>query len=334
MRALKLFFLVMVLTNFVYAAKVARLSEINAPETITVDKNQFFITEEASIYIYSLDNFKVRKKFGKRGEGPQEFLVSPDAGGLQINVQPDYILASSIGKISYFTRNGDFIKEIKAPRAFAMYQPLGKGFAGTGFARDSGIVYATINLYDSQLNKIKEIHRHKNPYQVGQKMNPFLTPPFIYTMDNKIIVDPRNGPILVFNHTGEKYSTIDYKYEKIKLESTHKKQILDFYRTNPKIKQNWERIKNLIEFPNTFPDIQQCTVKDGKIYAQTYRKKENQAEFFIFDLKGKRIKKLFLPLTDMNILKTYPYTIQNNMLYQLIEDEEAEVWELHRNEIK
>ncbi len=165
-------------------------------------------------------------------------------------------------------------------------------------------------------------------------MNPFLTPPFIYTMDNKIIVDLRNAPILVFTHTGEKYSTIDYKYEKIKLESTHKKQVLNFYRTNPQIKHNWERIKNLIEFPNTFPDIQQCTVKDGKIYVQTYRKKENQAEFFIFDLKGKLLRKLFLPLADMNILKTYPYTIKNNMLYQLIEDEEKEVWTLHRYEIK
>lgn len=340
MRIFRLFFLVMplVMTPFVFGEEVARLAEINAPETITVDTNQLFITEEASIYIYSLEDFKVQKKFGKRGEGPREFLVTPDAGGLQINVQPDYILVSSIGKISYFTRHGDFIKEIKAPRALALYKPLGKELAGTGFARDSGIVYATINLYDSQLNKIKEIHRHKNPYQVGQKMNPFLTPPLTYTMDNKIIVDLRNGPILVFKHTGEKYSTIDYTYDKIKLESIHKKQILDFYRTNPKIKHNWERIKNLIEFPDTFPDIQQCTVKDGKIYAQTYRKKKkknrNQAEFFIFDLKGKPLKRLFLPLADMNILKPFPYTIKNNKLYQLIEDEKIEEWTLHRHAIK
>jgi hypothetical protein len=45
---------------------------------VQVDKNQLYITDGASVFIYSLKDYQLQKKFGKRGEAPGEFLVDPN----------------------------------------------------------------------------------------------------------------------------------------------------------------------------------------------------------------------------------------------------------------
>jgi hypothetical protein len=49
----------------------------------------------------------------------------------------------------------------------------------------------------------------------------------------------------------------------------------------------------------------------------------------IFDLKGKLIKTVSLPLKDMDVKSIYPFTIKNGKLYQLVEDFDSENWYLH-----
>jgi hypothetical protein len=46
------------------------------------------------------------------------------------------------------------------------------------------------------------------------------------------------------------------------------------------------------------------------------------------DMQGKLVKKIFLPVSFMNVLDIYPYTVAGRKLYQLIENEDEE-WELH-----
>jgi hypothetical protein len=154
------------------------------------------------------------------------------------------------------------------------------------------------------------------------------------TWKDNIVVDTRTGPILVFNGKGEKTAVIDHPFKPFKLTAHHKEQVMDFYRTNPAIKNNFERIKNLIEFPEAFPNIQATTVADDKIFAQTFRRKEGKAEFFIFDFSGKLLKHLYLPLADLNLLQPAPYHIHNDVLYQLVEDLEKERWALHTTKIE
>lgn len=324
--------LLLLTASLMYAVEIGPLAELNRPEMMRVDKDQIYITEGASIFIYSLDG-KLLKKFGKKGEGPMEFMVNPMAGGLQICVLPDALMAVSIGKVSFFKRNGEFIRVVKAPRGVASYRPLGDRFAGLGFAMDNGVIMAVINIYDQKLEQVKELDRRKNPYQQGQKMNPFLTPPLPYTWKDTLVVDTRTGPILVFNREGEKTAVIDHPFKPFKLTDDHKKGVMDFYRTDPRIKNNFERIKNLIEFPPAFPNIQETTVANGKIYAQTFRRKENKAEFFIFDVSGKLLKHIYLPLVDLNLMKPAPYHIYNDVLHQAVEDMENNRWVLHRTAV-
>ena len=52
-KLLILFIAVLFLTCLVWAAKVAVLSELQRPASITVDGSQVFITEDINVYIYS-----------------------------------------------------------------------------------------------------------------------------------------------------------------------------------------------------------------------------------------------------------------------------------------
>jgi hypothetical protein len=52
------------------AGKVVPLIQLAKPNSITVDKNHVYITDQGTISIYSLKDFKLEKAFGKKGEGP------------------------------------------------------------------------------------------------------------------------------------------------------------------------------------------------------------------------------------------------------------------------
>jgi hypothetical protein len=88
-------------------------------------------------------------------------------------------------------------------------------------------------------------------------------------------------------------------------------------------------------------------VADEKIYVLTYKKEKEKSEFVILDLKGKLLKKVFLPFNQSDEWFHYSlakatsqasphatFTIKNGKLYQLIENEDKEIWELHITNIE
>ena len=67
-------FLLSVAVSIPVFAAVIELPEIINPASITVDNNHIYITDFPSVYIYSLKDCHLIKKFGRRGEGPGEWL--------------------------------------------------------------------------------------------------------------------------------------------------------------------------------------------------------------------------------------------------------------------
>jgi hypothetical protein len=141
-----------------YSEKKAALSEIMKPETISVDHNQLYVTEGASIFIYSINDFSQLKKFGKQGQSPQEFALHPRVS-LTLDVSTKDIIANSLGKVSYFTKKGEFIRKIKLMPNFFGSPPRGKQFLALGQAFEQNALYNTVCLFDENLKKIKEIYR-------------------------------------------------------------------------------------------------------------------------------------------------------------------------------
>ena len=92
-------------TGSISAVKVIPLGEVNRPISIHVDAACIYIVEFPFIYIYSSEDFKLVKKFGKRGEGPGEMM---GFNRVHLHVQPDKIMLSNSHKIIFFKAGGFF----------------------------------------------------------------------------------------------------------------------------------------------------------------------------------------------------------------------------------
>lgn len=92
-------------------------------------------------------------------------------------------------------------------------------------------------------------------------------------------------------------------------------------------------MKSMFTCPEYIPVMKMSLVKDGKIYVQTYKEKDNLSEFFILDFNGKVLKKVFLPvdIDTFNIQASADalFTFHGGKCYYLIDDPEKEKWGLY-----
>jgi hypothetical protein len=320
-----------------FGKKLATLPGHARPYALVMDDTQFYVCDKAEVSIYSRKDFKLKTKFGKEGEGPQEFKLPANKEGVFVFPQSDYLLISSMGKASFYSKQGKFIKEVRTDSLLmpGLYQPIGSKFAGLGSTQGGDVSMAfTINLYDAKFKKIKEIYK-QDFMQQGSMTFPMVFP-ILFVEGNKIIAPGGDEFVLnIFDADGNKVSTITRPYERLKVTGDYKKGIHHYFKTDLGTKQYYEAfLKKMLKFRDDFPAIQFFLVDNGRIYIQTYLKKDDKYEFFIYDLEGKLIKRLFFPVKFQDALKPNPFDIEDNTFYQLIENEDEEEWELHAIEIK
>ncbi len=338
MKAFKTFVFIMVILSLSIGltGKVVTLKELNRPQGLLINNGQLLIVEFPTIHIYSLADFKYVTKFGKKGEGPQEFLRRA-----RLHHHSEHIAVSSKNKLSFYSSNGEFIKEIRPKSKAAVvaeYKPLGDNFAVYGEGVDDKVTYISLDLYDSNLKKIKELRRWKRVHQLGRGFDPVDTDMKggefrIY--DNKVFLLLRSeGKIEVFDKDGKKLYDINHPFERLPITQKVKDGFHHYLKTAPRHRQVYDRIKHEIKFQDKFPAAQRTDVTNGKIYVTTFKRTKDKREIVVFDLKGKHLKTIMVPFKDANIRKPYPYTIHDGKLYQIIENSDDEEWELHIREIK
>lgn len=207
-----------------------------------------------TIYIYSLTKDKLQAKFGNPGEGPGEFR--DDGLGIKLEIKPEEIIVISVGRLSYFTREGKFKREtqITNPRRF-QFKSLGDKYVGTATVRENEKIYFVLNLYDSGLHKEKELYKYAHPFfPRTKKINAVdIRVSSFYVYNNKIFVDESQGRILILNNQGERISTITPTYEEIEVTEAHKKRYLEIWKTSLKIE--YEAHKDRLKFPAYFSRI-------------------------------------------------------------------------------
>lgn len=333
MRQLSIVALMLVLTGVGFAEKLATLFPLKKPYEIQVDKDRLYITEGSVIFIFSAKDFKLIKKFGKRGEGPQEFKLNQGNDVVGLHILPDYLQVNSLGRISFFTRDGTF-KRVMMNTGGNWFQPVGKHYLGMQRLYDkSDTRFRIFNLYDEKCQKLKEIYREKDGIQIRrEEFNPISWFPISYrTYKDKIFIDSREKKIFVFDQDGKKLYDIVIDDELLPVTSDDKARYTRYYeKEDPYWRNYWPRLKSMLKWPSHFPLIMNYHVKDDKIFILTFKKKDDNAEFLIFDLKGKLLQKVFLPLKKIDVLDYYPYTIEDGRFFQLIENQDTENWELHR----
>jgi hypothetical protein len=320
-----------VLVNGALTTKVVPLADILNPELIRVDENQMYITEGANIYIYSLKDFRLIKKFGKKGEGPREFLTGTGVAMMWLEIQPDDLFIHTMNKISYFSKQGTFIKEQKINMAYAPeLKPLENRFVGVGFPTEKGIRYWTINIYNSDLEKIKEIYRYERAFYPDRDINLLgIKRSDFCVYDKKIFVadTEKTGIIDVFDLNGSLLYSIKPDYEKVGITPEVEKRLRENFSAGSN-REFYEAYKHKIKFPEYFPAMRFMVAADGKLYIMTYKTTGDKTQFLIYTTPGKFLEKVFLPVKDMEVRNFCPFTIKNNKLYHLYDNEDTEIWEL------
>lgn len=326
--------------SFSFAKKVATLPELNNPFGLHIDVDGIFITEGVTIYIYSSKDYSLIKKFGREGEGPGEILLRRRGGSTEIGliVENDHIIATSVSKSVYFTKNGQFIKEIRVPSIGRIAVPLDNLFVTQNYIREEDqTLYHGVVIYDSNFKEIKEIYRHEHGIQwrrgwnIAKPFNPLTIIPVNFEIcDKKIFVIPGDrSNVLVFNKEGKEIFSITNKDELLKFMERDKKKIVDDYKHIPVLDRAYQTNKKLFKFPKYFPPIHWFYIDpvERKVYLETEKRENDKAKHIVFDFTGKLLEKIMIPY--QGILKIY-----NGKLYQLIENEDEEEWELHITEIR
>jgi hypothetical protein len=324
--------LIILSCGLMQAKKVATFSDLLKPSRMVIENDKIYITEETTVHIYSSQDYRFVKKFGKAGEGPQEFLrfalVTPHL---------DHLIINSMGKISIYTPEGEFIKEIKATGGINFnYQPLGKNFVGVSISLEDNTRYESINLYGPDLKKIKTILKRESDTQPTKNVIKILNSTLQHlTFNNKLyIVSGKEFVINVYDQDIKELMVIRRDYQRVKFGKEDEQKIFKELESNPRTKQYMEVLKRMAVFPDTYPAIVALFERDDFIYVMTYRREGDTYEFFIFDGNGNFLKKVFIPFVFQTAMQPYPFSIKDGMLFQLIENEETEEWELHQNPIK
>lgn len=325
-----------------WAEKVTVLSQLNNPKNLIVDQDEFIVADYPFIYIYSLKDYTLKKRFGGEGQGPGEFhldLVDQNekARGLLSSVLPGRIVVNSQGRLSYFDRQGKFLSSVrKNPFGGGRwFIPLGNDLFGFSVLRgDNNKLTALISLYDNNLKTLKTVTQC--PFWFSNSHDEFdffkrAADSFMCRVYNDqlfvVIGGDDKFEIHVFNREGKKRYTVHRDYEKIKVSKAFIDEVHRYFRL--KFKRGLEfNLKNT-QFAEYFPPIRQFEVDDGKIYVITYKKVGNQTEVLVLDLQGNLVKKVMLPVYESNPEYLSPLSFHNGKIYQLVENEENEEWELH-----
>ncbi len=323
------------LSGAVHARQIVKIPDAFRPTQIHVTKDRMYIVDGVTILIYALKDFQLIKKIGKEGEGPREFKDAI----YWIYFRGNRMIVNSQAKVSYFSLEGEFVKEKKAfagSRA-ADFCPIGNQFVAVQFLTEKRTFFITVNIYDSNLKKIKEIYRVKDDFQPGKYMRAYSEPKTFTVYKDKIYVSFDNDlKISVFNSHGENVFTIEKEYQRLKVTEAHQQAAHLYYKTDSYYKKYYETIKPVLEFPSHLPAVKTFAFSEDKLYVHTYNKKDKKTEFYVFTPSGKFLERVFLPIIGeeelIYRLQTI-YELKNGTLYQLVENEETEEWEVHISDL-
>ena len=302
----RLLFTLFVFTAFTFrlalAKEVVTLPQLVNPQSffIDIEGNRLIAVERVEILIYSLTDFKYQKRFGKAGEGPGEFRLSPAEGynKIKVNLQADAILVSSLGKLSIFSKEGNLKQELPIPPQILELKALGRGYVGWRSAFEEGVNYWLVNLYDAKVNKVKELFRMKNTYQRSEGLT-ILARTLLYetSRNNVFITSSEELKLDIFDSSGKYVSSIRQDYNRLKFTPAAREKCLDWFKVEHA--QIYQRLRYHIHFPRYFPSMRALTISD-RIYIITYDQEGEKSGCLIFDKTGKFQARKFLPLKSIS----------------------------------
>lgn len=319
------------------AAGPVELNQITYPQGIYVTDDMFYVLEGTTIHMYNLKNNSYIGKFGKDGEGPGE--IRKDLFGAPIMLIPHNgkIYITSMGKLSVFSKVGEFIEEHKLNTSGTFY-PFADQFICTAPHQTcDGKLLLALYMADKNFNRGQLLFA--SDFEVGQnvRLDFPLMPFYPVTTEDQIFIISGNDCFAIdaFDQTGKKQYHIEKKEPPISLPASYRVETEKAFRQHPNFASIWNMLKESITYKKNYPPISGFFVDDGRIYVLTYKMKGDDRECIILDLKGKEIKRMTLPIPEkFGVELNRLYTTKHAIFYQLKENEENETWELHTLSLK
>ncbi len=326
---LNLMIILLILAISIYSETI-RLQEITNPEfDIHIHGDRLYIPEASNTYIYNMKNFSMTGMFGKKGEGPGEFR-----GEVYINYQKERLLVESAGKISYFSLDGEFFEEKIFPQKTFVKRisPVGERYAGYGGTKvENGINYIVLSFYNEKMEKKSDFTRTKSNFQKDGTIK-FMSGTFNFKVyKERIYVQYLGDEMMlgVFDQAGQflfKIGDPDFKNRNVS--GKDKKEAMDYFR---KFMPNLYTRRQRIRFSDKWGGVGTFFFDESEdsLYIITYVKDiTGKYLFYKYTTDGKFINKFYMDVGYRDIWAPYPLDIENGKLYQLVENDDDEDWDL------
>jgi hypothetical protein len=309
------------------------LPGLEKPERIVMNDDYMAVADGTSVKLFDGSTFQFIRIIGREGQGPGEFqdFASPQ-------LLPEHILVSSTNKVSHFTYGGELVKEIRHDLMASYVLEIKDKYVAFVIIRpedqseDFRLAY---NLYDSNLRKIRELHRGEWFLKKNRRRG-FFEIFFYETCGDKIVLAHRQGFVVeILDLDGNVLHTIKPQFQPIPFTKEDKEAVIKYWREERGFNQEQvESLERRTDFPDYYPPLLTGRVDGGKIYAVTYRQEKGWRECLVYDLNGQFIKRTWLPLIMAAPNFTSPFAIRDDTLYQLIYDEKDSIWKLHHHPIE
>jgi hypothetical protein len=303
--------------------------------TLLMDENQIYVCDRVlrKIAIYKRDNLQKVAEFGRKGQGPGEFI-----GISNVSLSKEYIYVASYPKLCVFSKGGKLIKEKKGPVEAGGFIPFGKNFIGKSYPGSHPLddkVKIQYTLFDGNLEKKKDIFlteikkyvMHKGGKEIVLWIRDCVDA-IVYKERLYIGTTEKGFYFAVFNLDGNILYEIKKDEKKRRITNNEKQNILDGAKKSMG-EIRWKAYKSRCEiiFGEYYPAYKAFFINDDKIYVFRFPEDEKY-EIVILDLKGNTLERNFKPVKELGNIGTGFNYIQGGKYYRILENDEEEVWEI------
>lgn len=317
----------------VQGEKLGEFIDINNPNFIQISGGKIYILEKANVYVYSLKDLTLIKKFGKQGNGPGELNVGGPVIG-QMQLVGKHVCVNTFNKIVRFSLDGTFVDEARFPFIALQATPFGDGFAVSKLAMaDTGANRVGVFLFPKSLENGKELYGRE--YMDFRKTGKLELVPKLFMIraagDRLVMLDHEEGGIMkVFSKDGTQVLKAPLNIEAVKTTDSFRAELMEWTKSQPQFKMIPEQVLKMIYVPDVLPSFKNFITADGKIFVHTFLQKDGKSKLVVLDMKGKPLKNFWLEGLEKDIIMPSPYAYYEGGLYYLKENVDEEVIELHK----
>jgi len=311
--------------------KILPVPELMKPSMMVIDGDRMFVVQTPQILVYSLKDMKLVTRFGKAGEGPKEFKTNPYGAGLTVFPFNNQLAVNSDSKVSYWTRDGKFIKELKSP-PFGGFVPFEEGYLGyVGAPNAEGKFFLGIFLYSKTFKKGKPLHMTDMQVGPGAVFNVPTVAFAAYAYKGKLIIAKGKDEMAfdIFDYKGNLIKELKVDYKQLTVDDAYKKRAMHWFRNESPYKKFAGTMLKMT-FKDKYPVIKTFNIDNDKLYVLTNKIVKGNHECYILDLNGKVLNRVWFTLPpEPPMLALETYQVVDNKFYSLWENEDTEEWELH-----